>query len=55
MLTIVLGLLAYIIDEPIIRISLIGMTLIIGAIAHGMLMQMRETGLDEMKEYIDKN
>ena len=37
LLTIVLGLLAYVIDVPAIRISLIGMTLVLGAISHGMM------------------
>ncbi|MEN1938632.1 hypothetical protein AAIE21_24575 [Paenibacillus sp. 102] len=54
LLTIVLGMLSYIIDIPIIRVSLIGMTLVLGAISHGMLLQLYETGLDDMKEYIDK-
>ncbi|WP_141532078.1 hypothetical protein [Bacillus cereus] len=42
LLTIVLGLLAYIIDVPVIRISLIGMTLVLGAISHGMMSQLQE-------------
>ncbi|KYG37719.1 hypothetical protein [Bacillus gaemokensis] len=54
LLTIVLGMLAYIIDIPIIRVSLIGMTLVLGAISHGMMLQLYEAGLDDMKEYIDK-
>ncbi|MBO1582367.1 hypothetical protein [Bacillus sp. XF8] len=54
LLTIVLGMLSYIIDIPVIRVSLIGMTLVLGAISHGMLLQLYETGLDDMKEYIDK-
>ncbi|MBY0599082.1 hypothetical protein [Bacillus bingmayongensis] len=54
LLTIVLGMLSYIIDIPIIRVSLIGMTLVLGAISHGMLLQLYETGLEDMKEYIDK-
>lgn len=57
-LTITLGMLAYIlayiIDIPAIRVSLIGMTLVLGAISHGMMLQLYETGLDDMKEYIDK-
>ena len=55
LLTIVLGLLAYIIDVPAIRISLIGMTLVLGAISHGMMSQLQEAGLDDMKDHIDKN
>ncbi|MBC6971309.1 hypothetical protein H9I32_02390 [Bacillus sp. Xin] len=54
LLTIVLGMLAYIIDVPAIRVSLIGMTLVLSAISHGMLLQLYEAGLDDMKEYIDK-
>ena len=54
LLTIVLGLLAYIIDVPAIRISLIGMTLVLGAISHGMMSQLQEAGLDNMKNHIDK-
>jgi hypothetical protein len=53
-LTIVLGMLAYIIDVPAIRISLIGMTLVLGAISHGMMSQLQEVGLDDMKDSIDK-
>jgi len=53
-LTIVLGSLAYIIDVPAIRISLIGMTLVLGAISHGMMSQLQEVGLDDMKDHIDK-
>ncbi|MED3087070.1 hypothetical protein [Bacillus toyonensis] len=55
LLTIVLGMLAYIIDVPAIRISLIGMTLVLGAISHGMISQLKEAGLDNMKNHIDKN
>ncbi|MEV5109648.1 MULTISPECIES: hypothetical protein [Bacillus] len=54
LLTIVLGMLAYIIDIPAIRISLIGMTLVLGAISHGMMSQLQEVGLDDMKDHIDK-
>ena len=54
LLTIVLGMLAYIIDVPTIRISLIGMTLVLGAISHGMMSQLQEVGLDDMKDHIDK-
>ncbi|MFJ8240152.1 hypothetical protein [Bacillus tropicus] len=54
LLTIVLGLLAYIIDVPAIRISLIGMTLVLGAISHGMMSQLQEAVLDDMKDHIDK-
>ena len=54
LLTIVLGSLAYIIDVPAIRISLIGMTLVLGAISHGMMSQLQEVGLDDMKDHIDK-
>ncbi|PEW01414.1 hypothetical protein CN428_16010 [Bacillus cereus] len=54
LLTIVLGMLAYIIDIPAIRISLIGMTLVLGAISHGMMPQLQEVGLDDMKDHIDK-
>ncbi|ARJ24449.1 hypothetical protein [Bacillus mycoides] len=54
LLTIVLGMLAYIIDVPVIRISLIGMTLVLGAISHGMMSQLQEAGLDDMKDSIDK-
>ncbi|PGO33077.1 hypothetical protein CN984_05495 [Bacillus cereus] len=54
LLTIVLGMLAYIIDVPAIRISLIGMTLVLGAISHGMMSQLQEVGLDDMKDPIDK-
>ncbi|MED0988518.1 hypothetical protein [Bacillus nitratireducens] len=53
-LTIVLGSLAYLIDIPAIRISLIGMTLVLGAISHGMMSQLQEVGLDDMKDHIDK-
>ncbi len=53
-LTIVLGSLAYIIDVPVIRISLIGMTLVLGAISHGMMSQLQEAGFDDMKDHIDK-
>ncbi|KFN01421.1 hypothetical protein D0U04_04835 [Bacillus clarus] len=53
-LTIVLGMLAYVIDAPAIRISLIGMTLVLGAISHTMMLQMYESRLDNMKDYIDK-
>ena len=55
LLTIVFGMLAYIIDVPAIRISLIGMTLVLGAISHGMISQLKEAGLDNMKNHIDKN
>ncbi|PHB82908.1 hypothetical protein COE94_19870 [Bacillus toyonensis] len=55
LLTIVLGMLAYIIDVPAIRISLIGMTLVLGAISHGMISQLKEAGLDNMKNHIEKN
>ncbi|MDT3494483.1 hypothetical protein NLU03_08430 [Bacillus toyonensis] len=55
LLTIVLGMLAYIIDVPAIRISLIGMTLVLGVISHGMISQLKEAGLDNMKNHIDKN
>ncbi|MED0972128.1 hypothetical protein [Bacillus paramycoides] len=54
LLTIVLGMLAYVIDVPAIRISLIGMTLVLGAISHGMMSQLQEAGLDDMKDHIDK-
>ena len=54
LLTIVLGMLSYIIDIPAIRVTLIGMTLVLGAISHGMMLQLYETGLDDRKEYIDK-
>ncbi|PEL90396.1 hypothetical protein [Bacillus wiedmannii] len=54
LLTIVLGSLAYIIDVPAIRISLIGMTLVLGAISHGMMSQLQEAGVDHMKNHIDK-
>ncbi|MDR4982555.1 hypothetical protein CN491_23715 [Bacillus cereus] len=54
LLTIVLGLLAYIIDVPAIRISLIGMTLVLGAISHGMMSQLKEAELNNMKDHIDK-
>ncbi|HGE5782056.1 MULTISPECIES: hypothetical protein [Bacillus] len=54
LLTIVLGMLAYLIDVPAIRISLIGMTLVLGAISHGMMLQLYEAGLDDMKKYIDE-
>ncbi len=54
LLTIVLGMLAYIIDVPAIRISLIGMTLVLGAISHGMMSQLQEARLDDMKDSIDK-
>ncbi|MEK4570977.1 hypothetical protein NSS74_00325 [Bacillus sp. FSL E2-8868] len=54
LLTIVLGMLAYIIDVPAIGISLIGMTLVLGAISHGMMSQLQEVGLDDMKDHIDK-
>ena len=54
LLTIVLGLLAYVIDVPAIRISLIGMTLVLGAISHGM-MSLKEAGLDDMRDHIDKS
>ncbi|WP_242144258.1 MULTISPECIES: hypothetical protein [unclassified Bacillus cereus group] len=49
-LTIVLGLLAYIIDIPVLRVSLIGMTLILGAISHGMMRQLYEAGLHDNKK-----
>nr|WP_276067441.1 hypothetical protein [Bacillus pacificus] len=54
LLTIVLGLLAYIIDVPAIRISLIGMTLVLGAISHGMMSQLQEAGVDRTKDHIDE-
>ncbi|MBK5470402.1 MULTISPECIES: hypothetical protein [Bacillus] len=54
LLTIVLGMLAYIIDVPAIRIPLIGMALVLGAISHGMMSQLQEVGLDDMKDHIDK-
>ncbi|MGR5993268.1 hypothetical protein ACT7C9_02330 [Bacillus cereus] len=54
LLTIVLGLLAYVIDVPAIRISLIGMTLVLGAISHGMMSRLKEAGLDDMRDHIDK-
>lgn len=54
LLTIVLGLLVYVIDVPAIRISLIGMTLVLGAISHGMMSQLKEAGLDDMRDHIDK-
>ncbi|PGA93570.1 hypothetical protein [Bacillus toyonensis] len=54
LLTIVLGSLAYIIDVPAIRISLIGMTLVLGAISHDMISQLQEAGVDNMKNHIDK-
>ena len=54
LLTIVLGLLAYVIDVPAIRISL-GMTLVLGAISHGMMSQLKEAGLDDMRDHIDKS
>ena len=55
LLTIVLGLLAYVIDVPAIRISLIGMTLVLGAISHGMMSRLKEAGLDDMRDHIDKS
>ena len=45
LLTIVLGLLAYIIDVPAIRISLIGMTLVLGTISHGMMSRYKKLDL----------
>jgi len=54
LLTIVLGMLAYLIDVPAIRISLIRMTLVLGAISNGMMLQLYEAGLDDMKKYIDE-